>query len=891
MSVTPGTRLGPYEIVSPIGAGGMGEVWRARDTRIGRDVAIKVLPPAFAIDQDRLHRFEQEARAAGTLNHPNLVVVHDLGTENGAPYVVMELLEGETLREKIELDGVAVRLPIRKAIDYSVQLANGLAAAHEKGIVHRDLKPENIFITRDGRAKILDFGLAKLTRPGDDGLTDARTQHRNTSPGTVLGTAAYMSPEQVRGQSVDHRSDIFSFGAILYEMLAGRCAFKCGSSVETMNAILKEEPPELNLSGINLPPAVDVIVRHCLEKNPEERFQSARDLAFDLQRVTATSGSSPAIASPSTRRWWIVPATASVLAIAAIMVAWRMGFRAASSVKTTSAVRNFALLTNQAGVEEFPSLAPDGNTFAFVSSASGNLDIYLQRVDGRKAINLTRDSPVSDTQPAFSPDGSQIAFRSDRDGGGIFIMGATGESVRRLSDFGFNPTWSPDGTEIAVSTESIELQPQARPGLGRIVVLNVRTGAKRDVVAADGVQPSWSPQGDRIAYWGVVGEGGQRDLFTVDPHATHPEQTVTRLTNDPPLDWNPAWSPDGKYLYFGSDRDGTMNLWRMPIDEHMGKALGPPEPVSLPTRFAAHFSFARNTGALAYAGVDLSETLWRIGFDPQSLRAVGQPTPILGGAMLLLDSGNVSPDGKWIAFSNLGTQEDLFVARTDGSEIRQLTNDRDKDRGPSWSADGKLLYFYSQRGPRYEVWSIGVDGSGLRQVSRTHGSSFWNPRVMPNGRSLYMFNGDGSYVLPFAADGTITRAQALPPLPAEGEHFGRPRLSPDGSKFVGIGSRPATGSITGSAVGGWGDIWLYSLSSKTYEKIFDDGSAPEWLPDGKHVLFVSNSQLRVLDIASKQVRPVPLPRPIRGFSIAPDGRALYLDERTAEADIWLMSSH
>src|SRR5207253_8751937 len=227
-----GTRLGPYEIVAPIGAGGMGEVYRARDTRIGREVAFKVLPPALALDGDRLRRFELEARAAGTLNHPNLVTVYDLGTDNGTPYVAMELLEGETLREKMELNGSAVRLPIRKAIDYSVQIANGLAAAHEKGIVHRDLKPENIFITKDGRAKILDFGLAKLKIGTDEGKTDARTAQRDTSPGTIVGTAGYMSPEQVRGQQVDHRTDIFSFGAMLYEMLSGRRPFKGDSSVE-----------------------------------------------------------------------------------------------------------------------------------------------------------------------------------------------------------------------------------------------------------------------------------------------------------------------------------------------------------------------------------------------------------------------------------------------------------------------------------------------------------------------------------------------------------------------------------------------------------------------------------------------------------------------------------
>ena len=859
----------------------MGEVWRARDTRIGREVAIKVLPPAFAADRDRLRRFEQEARAAGTLNHPNLVTIHDLGSADGTPYVAMELLEGETLREKMELHGSAVRLPIRKAIDYSVQIANGLAAAHEKDIVHRDLKPENVFITRDGRAKILDFGLAKL-RPGTDaGKTDARTQQRDTSPGTVLGTAGYMSPEQVRGQEVDHRTDIFSFGAMLYEMLSGRRAFKGDSSVETMNAILKEDPPELNQAEANIPPAIDLVVRHCLEKNREERFQSARDLAFDLERISSVSGSSPALVSKARKRW-VAPAIIAVLAAIVVLLAWRIY---SGISRSAPAERRFTLLTNQAGVEEFPSLAPDGKTFVYVSKASGNADIYLKRVDGRNAINLTKDSPADDTQPAFSPDGSQIAFRSEREGGGIFLMGATGESVRRLTDFGFNPTWSPDGSEIAVATQAIELQPQARPSFGAIEVIDVRSGARREIVdvAHDGAQPNWSPHGDRIAFWAVVGGGGQRDLFTVDPHAANPKQTIIRLTNDRPLDWNPVWSPDGKYLYFGSDRDGTMNLWRMPMNEHSGKALGPPEPASLPTRYAAHFSFARSTGALAYAGVDLGESLWRVPFDPISMRVTGEPRSIFGGAMLLLPrpAGGVSPDGTWIAFSNLGTQEDLFLARTDGSETRQLTNDPEKDRGASWSPDGKVLYFYSQRGARYEIWSIRVDGSGLRQISATSGSSMWYPRIMPDGRALYEFNNNGMYLLPLNPDGTATRVEPLPPMPVPNRHFMTPSVSPDGKRFAG-----STGQLDAGVSG----LWLYSLDSKRYEQVTDRGFLPHWMPDGKRLLFLDGTTLAVIDIASKEIRLIPFSRPLRWFDVAPDFRALYLDERTSEADIWLVTS-
>jgi eukaryotic-like serine/threonine-protein kinase len=286
MAMAVGTKLGAYELGGLLGAGGMGEVYRARDPRLQREVAVKVLPASFASDTERLRRFELEARAAAALNHPNILAVYDIGTQDGTPYIVSELLEGETLRERLR-GGPS---PIRKAMDYAQQIARGLAAAHDKGIVHRDLKPENIFITHDGRVKILDFGLAKLTRP-EPGL-DGQTQSINSDAGTVLGTVGYMSPEQVRGTPADARSDLFSFGAILYEMLSGKRAFQGETMADTMSAILHNEPPELTETNLAMPPTLERLVRHCPEKKAAERFQSARDVAFDLDTLISASSTS-----------------------------------------------------------------------------------------------------------------------------------------------------------------------------------------------------------------------------------------------------------------------------------------------------------------------------------------------------------------------------------------------------------------------------------------------------------------------------------------------------------------------------------------------------------------------------------------------------------------------
>ena len=366
MALAAGTKIGPYEIISPLGAGGMGEVYRARDSRLGRDVAIKVLPTAMARDAERLRRFETEARAVAALNHPNILSIHDIGTHDGAPYLVSECLEGQSLRQ--ELSGGA--LPLRRAVEYGTEIAQGLAAAHDKGIIHRDLKPENIFVTRDGRVKILDFGLAKLARPEAASDQGATVEAVPTSAGVVLGTVGYMSPEQVKGEAADARSDIFALGTILYEMLSGERAFRRDTSAETMTAILKEDPPELSTTGKQISPAMDRIVRRCLEKKPLQRFQSARDLAFNLEGVSGISSTTAqAVVSPqSQRRSRALPIAAAVLLLVLVGGgSWMLGRGSGAA-----ALPVYHQLTFERGLVYAARFAPDAARFITARVGTGS---------------------------------------------------------------------------------------------------------------------------------------------------------------------------------------------------------------------------------------------------------------------------------------------------------------------------------------------------------------------------------------------------------------------------------------------------------------------------------------------------------------------------------------
>jgi len=855
MDVSPGARLGPYEILEPVGAGGMGEVWRARDPRIGRDVAIKLLPPSFAQNNDRLTRFQQEARAAGSLAHPNLITIHELGAADGVPYIAMELLEGETLRDKLARGP----LPPRKAADYAMQIACGLSAAHEKGIVHRDLKPENIFITTDGRVKILDFGLAKLraasgsSAAGD--ATEALTEARGTAPGTVMGTASYMSPEQVHGADVDRRTDIFAFGAILYEMLSGRRAFARPSSVETMNAILKDDPPELSA---DVPPSLERIVLRCLEKERQQRFESAHDVGFALEAVTASTRSGAqarATGSAHPMRRWLIAAAIAAAAFAA-------GYFAVRVIHKPAASREQVFTQLTFGFEEQPSIAPDAKSFAFVSAAAGEKDIYVQRIGGTNAMNLTKGSGADNVAPAFSPDGQQIAFRSERDGGGIFVMGATGESVRRLSSSGFSPSWSPDGKSLVVATMQA-LSPSLFRSGGELWVIDIASGQRRKLPVADAVYPSWSPDGHRIAYWSAP--HGQRVILTV---AAGGGKAVPAVS-DSSLSWGPAWSSDSRSIIYASDRSGSMNLRRIAIDPDTGAPRGASEPVTASPGWNAEPSIARD-GTMLFVTNAGSGTMYMLPFDPVALRAAGAPVRAGSGLRKVLFA-DVSGDGRWIAFSTAAPQEDIFVARADGSDVRQLTNDAFKDRGPAWSPDGSRLVFFSNRDGDYNIYTVLPDGSGLQRITSVTGRL--QPLWHPDGKRFFAFDATRRHLVSFAATPNAPM-QLLGPRMAIGVPLA---FAPDGKRML--------VRVTGLAAA------VVDIASGTMTRLSDVARTGTWLSDSR-VLIEEGRQLVAVDLPTGKrtvAATLPCDNVLQRMPITADHRSIYFVCGPTESNVWMLT--
>ncbi len=532
-----GQRLGVYQIVSLLGAGGMGEVYRARDTKLDRDVAIKVLPPAFANDPDRLARFSREAKTLAALNHPNIAAIY--GIEGTA--LVMELVEGDDLSAIIAggPQGPPRRtngMPLAEVLAVAKQIADALEAAHELGIVHRDLKPANIKVRADGTVKVLDFGLAKAMKPAS--ASDAAVALANsptittpapTEQGFILGTAAYMSPEQAAGKAADKRSDLWSFGVVLFEMLTGRRLFAGETVTHVLAEVLKSEPDWTRLPT-GTPPQIHRLLRRCLDKDRRRRLDSAAAARLDIEEAIAA----PALAVPPRARG-LVQLVPWALTALVIVIAVASGARPA-----TQRAPQFTQVTEASGEETAPNLSPDGTTVVYSIRVNASWDIVAQRVGGRTMIPIAADLDRDESAPAFSPNGLMIAFHVAGDPGGIFVVGATGESARRLTPFGYHPAWSPDGAEIVFTSAEIT-NPYTRGAQGRLWIVSASGGVPtRLETGDDAVHPAWSPSGHTIAYWGVPSKG-QRDIYTVPARGGD----RVAVTDDAAVDWAPVWAPDG----------------------------------------------------------------------------------------------------------------------------------------------------------------------------------------------------------------------------------------------------------------------------------------------------------------------------------------------------------
>lgn len=759
-----------YKILSLLGEGGMGKVYLAHDTKLNRKVALKFLPDQFSANHDHIRRFTQEAMSSAALHQPNIAQIFEIGNYHRAHYIAMEYVEGETLRQLLSRR----KLEIKKAVEFAAQVASGLAAAHKVGVIHRDIKPENLIATPSGQIKILDFGLAKVSPPRPvsvaSGFIDKEAATRlqvHTQPGSILGTVSYMSPEHARAEELDQRTDIFSLGVVLYEMVTGERPFKGNSAVDTLHAIINQEPQPVTRLNSQLPPELAEILGKALAKDTSERYQHAGDFELDLRRLKRGIESDTLIstkygrvgldtkAKRSARPAYIAGGVVAVVLI--VSAAWLFGRWTGSSRTLRPNFMNATLapLTSDPGYEGEPTFSPDGETIAYVSDRSGNLEIYLKQISGGADINLT-NSPADDVQPAFSPDGKSIAFVSTRStssailyygydlplmGGDIWVMPALGGGTRRVVISGNFPSWSPDGTAILYSGGVQRKQKIYRvPAIGgdpTEIPIAFKPGepAPRFVL-----YPSYSPDGrwivfeadittDNIVYV-VSAEGGEAKVIARGKH--------------------PTWQANSEaIIYSNTERGKNQSLWQILFSSASGEASDA-EPLTIGRGRDAQTAVSRDGKRVAFTALNLSFNVEIVPFDAEAGRVMGTPQQITIGNDVIYFV-NFSPDGRSIVFeSHRGATSHIW--RTDiGSPAVKLTSDPNlDDLYPRWSPDGTSVAFIRRRSnePRSvsSLWVMTPDGGNPRKlIDRVGPFSFaW----MPDSKGLvYFSDADGQAYL------------------------------------------------------------------------------------------------------------------------------------------------
>jgi len=847
MNLNSGTKLGPYEVVGLLGSGGMGEVYRARDSRLKREVAIKVLPQAFSLDADRLHRFEQEALATAALNHPNILAVFDIGTSEGSPYVVSELLEGETLRDRLR----SGPLPMRKTLDYALQIAHGLAAAHGKGIIHRDLKPENIFITKDGRVKILDFGLAKLTQPETGDHTALPTMTHATEAGIVLGTAGYMSPEQVRGIAVDARSDIFSFGAILYEMISGRRAFHSDTAADTMSAILKEDPQDLSETNRNVSPALERIVQHCLEKSPEQRFHSASDIAFDLEHLsgisstTARTAVTAAASAPSRSRFLI--AVVGAVGLAAVMLAagWWLG-RAGGPVPLTE----YKQITFRTGAIGNARFAPDGSVVYSASWDGEDDQLYLARTDdpGSRELGLKNAELL-----AISKTG-ELAIRLNTvvmpgyaRRGTLARVPLSGGTPREMLENVQDADWAADGEKMAVVRYLPENSHwRLEYPIGKVLFDSINWISN----------PKISTDGKWIAFADHENTGGD-DEGSVAVIGADGNEKEKKLSSGWESIEGIEWPPLGDEIWFACSNTGSaLNLHGATLSGKVRTIANVPGGLWLQdTRNGAVLTVTHRERigirGMAPGGKEERELGWfgwsiaraisrdghKIVFEEEGegggpnytvyLRDTDGSPPVRIGEG---DALGLSPDAKW-AITRLAKGGPLNLVPTGAGETRPLTHDEVSYGRIAWLPDGKHLLAYGiEAGHAGRDYLIDLSNGDSKAIT-PEGVAGVN--LSPDGRSTVVLGADGNWGI-WPLDGGGIR-----PIPGLDSSYYISGWSPDGgSLYVAsgrVGQRVAKVYKANPASGKM-DLWR-SFGEATGAGITATG-APIFSSDGSAYAYV-----------------------------------------------------
>lgn len=727
-ALTPGTLLGPYRVLEAIGAGGMGQVYRARDERLNRTVALKALPPEGLADSERRRRFLQEARAASAIQHPNIVTFYDLAAVGNREFLIMEYVAGKTLGQLIPDGG----LPLRDVLGYAVQIADGLAAAHSAAVTHRDLKPVNIMVTEAGQVKLLDFGLAKLTQPAGT----PRIQESVTQTGTIVGTVAYMSPEQAEGRKLDVRSDIFSFGVVLHEMLTGRRLFQRGSVASTLAAIVHDEPPALAEVAPLAPRELDRILRFCLRKEPGRRFQCMADVKLELEAIrddpgaTAPPLQAPLPIKPRLLSGWRALVAGLLLGLGPAVLWWLL-----SRPRPAAPQILLSRLTWDAGLTRDPALTADGKLLAYASDRGGsdNLDIWVQQVGGGESIRLTRDT-ADDHQPCFSPDGTAIAFRSEREGGAIYLVPALGGEARRIAPEGRNPRFSPDGKWIAYWTGHVGGGHLWR-GLSKVFAVPVAGGLPKPVQAgfAGAAYPVWAPDGKHLLFvgnrtddppletsldWWVAPLDGGMPIKTGAVNRTRAEGLIGASLVYPWVPMDHSWLPGTDSVIFSARQGGSTNLWRIGISPTTFKAAGSIQRLTSSAGIEHGPALAAQGGAWRLAFSSLSENLdvWSLPLDAGRARPSGEPRPITASAASEFHP-RLSADGSQAVFVSArpGVQDIWLKDLSSGRERRITFNTADKYQ-PALSPDGTRVAYSSNENGSWNLYVAPVAGGAPELV-------------------------------------------------------------------------------------------------------------------------------------------------------------------------------